>query len=64
MSPMKPDPSTPILTESELERLLRLTLENARVEGIVLTETEVATVRAKLRQHYGLASSGNAPVSW
>ena len=60
---MKPDPSTSILTESELERLLCLTLENVRVEGIILTETEVATVRAKLRQQYGLASSGNAPVS-
>lgn len=42
------------MTEDEFDYLLQLVLTNQRIEGMILTEDEIAIVRATLRRQHGL----------
>lgn len=55
---MNDNPSSPTITERELEDLLQLTIENQRAEGIVLTPQEIVTVRNNLRKQHGFDGHG------
>ncbi len=44
------------LTDAQLTELLFTTLANQAAEGIALSEEEVATVRANLREQHGVVS--------
>lgn len=52
---MDPLPSIPPMTEDEFDDLLQLVLANQRIEGIILTEDEIAVVRATLRRQHSLS---------
>lgn len=43
------------MTEDEFDDLFQLVLTNQQIEGIILTEEEIAVVRATLRQQHGLS---------